>query len=151
MQTDTCCFIGHRTLNITPELRKRLSYIIEDLILEMQIDTFLFGSKSQFIELCYEIVSELKNKYPQINRIYIRAEFPYISDDYKKYLLQLYEDTYFPKTALGAGKAVYIKRNFEMINKSLFCIFFYDLNLKGRTKIAYDYATKKEKNIINLN
>ena len=69
----TCCFIGHRKIKKTAELKNNLSKIIERLITENDVDTFLFGSKSQFNDLCWELVTELKEKHPEIKRIYVRA------------------------------------------------------------------------------
>ena len=57
----TCYFFGHRRINETEELKSKLSREIEKLIVEKQVDTFLFGSKSQFDSLCLELVTE-KNK-----------------------------------------------------------------------------------------
>ena len=150
-----CCFIGHREINVTDELKEKLYVLIEHLIIEESIDTFLFGSKSQFDDLCYDIVTNMKKKYPHIKRIFVRAEYPYIDESYKAYLLESYEDTYFPKSVLGAGKASYVKRNCEMIENSCFCIVYYkeDYTPKGRksgTKIALDYAEKKKKTIIRF-
>ena len=152
---NTCCFIGHREINMTDELKEKLHMIIERLITEESIDTFLFGSKSQFDDLCYDIVTETKKKHPHIKRIFVRAEYPYIDESYKAYLLENYEDTYFPKSVLGAGKASYVKRNCEMIDNSRFCIVYYkeDYTPKSRksgTKIAFTYAEKKKKNIIRF-
>ena len=151
----TCCFFGHRTINETEELKSKLKEIIEKLIIEKQVDTFLFGSKSRFNSLSLELVTEIKERYPHIKRVYVRAEYPHISEDYKEYLLQNYEDTYYPKCVLGSGKAAYIKRNYEMINKSRFCIVYYNKHhspatRKSGTKIALDYATKKGKKIIKI-
>ena len=155
MKSNTCCFFGHRMINETEELKSKLKEVIEKLIIEENVDTFLFGSKSRFNSLCLEIVTEIKEKYPHIKRVYVRAEYPHISEDYKEYLLQNYEDTYYPKCVLSSGKAAYIKRNYEMINKSHFCIVYYDeqnapTTRKSGTKIAYDYATKKGKEIIKI-
>lgn len=155
MCKNTCCFIGHREITETKELKIKLEVIIEKLIAENSVDTFLFGSKSRFNDLCLEIVSELKEKYPDVKRIYVGAEYPYINDNYKKYLLESYEDTYFPKNITEAGKAVYIERNFEMIDKSGFCVLYYDTenattNRKSGTKIAIDYAVKKGEKVINV-
>ena len=152
---NTCCFIGHREINVTDELKEKLRVVIECLIVDENIDTFLFGSKSQFDDLCYDIVTEIKKKYPHIKRIFVRAEYPYIDESYEAYLLESYEDTYFPKSVLGAGKASYVKRNCEMIENSRFCIVYYkkDYSRKGRksgTKIAFDYAEKKKKTIIRF-
>ena len=67
----------------------------------------------------------------------------------------------------NAGKAVLIERNYEMINKSEFCIVYYnekylppkrkysrncifDYHPKSGTGIAYNYAVKNSKYIVNL-
>ncbi len=60
------------------------------------------------------------------------------------------------KTKYDAGRASYVERNQAMINDSDFCIFYYNKNYipktktKSGTKIAYEYALRKKKNIINL-
>ena len=152
---NTCCFFGHRTINETEELKAKLYKTIENLIVNDNVDTFLFGSKSRFDSLCLELVTKLKEKYPHIKRIYVRAEFPIISDEYKAYLLESYEDTYYPENLIDAGKAVYVERNIEMINRSLFCIVYYDesntpTTRKSGTKIALAYAIKHQKTILLL-
>ena len=126
MKENKCCFFGHRTINETEELKAKLIEIIEKLIVEKQVDTFLFGSKSRFNNLCVELVTEMKEKYPHIKRVYVRAEYPYISEHYKNYLLENYEDTYYPEKILNSGRASYVERNYEMIDNSQFCIVYYD-------------------------
>ncbi|MBQ9769103.1 MAG: DUF1273 family protein [Clostridia bacterium] len=156
MQEKTCCFIGHRTIDATEALKRKLTETIEKLITEEKVDTFLFGSKSEFNTLCLELVTALKEKYPDIKRIYIRAEYPVIDENYKAYLLKFYEETYFPEKMIGAGKAVYIERNLEMIERSRFCVFYYNgnkiqENRKSGTKIALDYAEKQNKKVLLFN
>ena len=163
----TCCFFGHRKLDETEELKNKLSEIIENLIVNEKVDTFFFGSKSQFDNLCHKIVTELKEKYPHIKRIYVRSAFQHIPDWYEDSLLQHYEDTYFPEHMDKAGKASYVERNQEMINKSDFCIVYYDENYapprrknnkrdlldyqpKSGTKVALNYAIKKGTCIKNV-
>ncbi|MBO5358890.1 MAG: DUF1273 family protein [Clostridia bacterium] len=155
MNEKICCFLGHREIKKTNELKKQLSAVIENLILNENINTFLFGSKSSFNSLCYKTVSEIKEKYLNIKRVYVRAEFAEIDEGYKMYLLERYEDTFFPENILKSGKAVYIKRNFYMIDQSNICVFYYDENYlpknrKSGTKIALDYAIKKNKKVIVL-
>lgn len=75
MKEKTCCFIGHRNINETEELKSKLCEIIEKLIVENSVDTFLFGSKSRFNSLCQETVTQIKEKYPHIKRVYVRAEY----------------------------------------------------------------------------
>ena len=155
MEDKTCCFFGHRTINETEELKLKLNEIIEKLIVDENVDTFLFGSKSRFNCLCLELVTKIKEKYPHIKRVYVRAEYPYISEHYKNYLLETYEDTYYPKHIIGSGKAAYVERNYEMIDNSQYCIVYYDeqnapTTRKSGTKIALDYAIRKQKHIIVL-
>ena len=164
---NACCFFGHRRIEESPQLIVRLKNAIELLILEQGVDTFYFGSKSAFDRLCLETVTELKKGHPHIKRIYVRAEFPYIDDGYKKYLLQSYEDTYYPEKLLRAGSASYVERNFEMIDRSKYCICYYDEHYtppkrkngkgdffealpKSGTKIAYEYAEKRKRVINNV-
>ena len=152
MSGATCCFVGHREIVKTDKLIKQLYLIIESLICDKGVKVFLFGSKSQFDSLCLEIVSALKEKYPFIKRVYVRAEYEYIDEAYLSYLLKSYDDTYYPKSLSGAGRSVYIKRNFHMIDKSDFCVIFYDekyapKNRKSGTLKALEYAKKKNKKI----
>ncbi len=152
MKENTCCFFGHRTINETEELRKKLTETIERLITDKNVDTFLFGSKSRFDSLCLELVTKIKEKYPHVERIYVRAEFPVINDEYKSYLLKSYEDTYYPEKIMNSGRAAYVERNHEMIDNSKYCIVYYDevnapTTRKSGTKIALDYALKKGREV----
>ena len=70
-----------------------------------------------------------------------------------------------PEKALNAGRAVYTERNHEMINNSDICVVYFKtdkfpsgnkngkhdlLNIgKSGTGIAYKYAVRKNKTIIN--
>ena len=155
MEENSCCFLGHRKLNETELSKTELIDIIEGLIMFKNVDTFFFGSKSQFDTMCLAIVTKLKERYSHIKRIYVRAEFPYINDDYKAYLLNFYDETYFPENLYDAGKAVYVERNYEMIDKSKYCVFYYNEaciphKRKSGTKIALDYAVKKNKVVIKV-
>lgn len=157
------CFIGHRNIEKTDELISLLRDTIVTLI-DKGVTTFLFGSKSEFDTLSWKIVTELKKNYPLIKRVYVRAVYPHIDKSYEEYILQSYEETYFPIKLENAGKFSYVERNYEMIDNSTYCVFYYNedyipplnrntlLPSSGNsgTKIAYEYATKKKKIIINL-
>lgn len=163
----TCCFFGHRKITDIQQLQEKLYKTIEELIVCENVSVFLFGSKSDFDLLCREVVSNMKQKYPYIHRIYVRAEYQYISADYEKYLLQTCDETYYSERAVNGGKAVYVERNQDMIDKSTFCIVYYipgyeppkkkysrrdssSFQPKSGTQIAYEYAKKKKKHIINI-
>ncbi len=162
-----CCFFGHRKTPDTEELRTKICETVERLIVDENIDTFLFGSRSQFDSLCHELVTKCKEKYPHIKRVFVRAEYPFIDENYRAFLFEDYEDTYYPEHMVNAGKASYVERNCEMIDKSSVCVIYYspdyspprrrasrsaltDYQPKSGTKIAYDYAVKKKRKIINL-
>ena len=163
----TCCFFGHRRIEKTPELTEKLKKIVEDLNVSRGVHTFLFGSKSEFNSLCLRVVTEIKTKYPHITRVYVRAGYPDISDCYKEYLLECYEETYFLEKIRCAGRAAYVERNQEMINQSQFCVVYYDkaylpppkkygkgvfreVQPKSGTGIAYAYAVQQKLQIINV-
>ena len=157
------CFIGHRTIQTNEELISSLKETILNLI-HKGATTFLFGSMSAFDRLSWEAVTALKATYPFIKRVYVRSSYPHIDESYKNYLLESYEATYFPTKLENAGKSSYVERNYEMIDSSTYCVFYYNeyyvpsLNRQALspskrnsgTKIAYHYAVKKNKTIINL-
>ena len=162
-----CCFIGHRKIEITDELEKKVKDYIENLIVNENVRVFLFGSRSQFDDLCYCLVSNLKEKYSDIKRVYVRSQYEFIDESYEKYLLGFYEETYFPERCKGAGKISHVVRNQAMIDDSDFCLFYYDENYippqrkwsrrdfftyqpKSGTALAYKYAKQKTKNIYNF-
>lgn len=158
----SCSFFGHRNTVATPELCEKLRKTILYLIEEKGVRLFLFGSRSRFDELCLKTVTELQKKHPEIKRVYVRSQYPYIGETYKDYLMESYDDTLMPSKVEKAGKASYVERNEEMINASDFCVFYYNenyvpntaRNAKSGTRLAYQYATRKSKDgtktIINL-
>lgn len=160
------CFIGHREVKKTEELMQLLKETTEILI-NKGVTAFLFGSMSDFNKYAWEAVTSLKEKYHFIKRVYVRSGWQYIDKTYEEYLLGFYEETYFPQKIEKAGKYSYVERNYEMIDESAYCVFYYDKNYlphqsgkaqngtlpksrKSGTKIAYEYATRKQKQILNL-
>ena len=159
------CFIGHRKINDTPELRERLKSIFLNLI-EHGTTNFIFGDHSAFDSLCYELVTELKEKYPEIKRINFRKDYEDTDDYTMQFLIKGYEESICPKGVGNAGRASYAERNQAMIRESDVCIFYYDENYlpsrrktsrhdlcdyqpKSGTALAYTYAKSKKKTIIN--
>ena len=156
------CFIGHRTIEKNEELIGLLKETIITLI-HKGVSSFLFGGRGEFDNVSWEVVTQLKQNYPFVKRIYVRSAYPNIDKSYEEYLLKSYEDTYFPPKLRKAGKYSYVERNYEMIDNSTYCVFYYNENYvlkskqtsqqsngKSGTKIAYQYAIRKKKEIINL-
>ena len=162
----TCCFIGHRNTEKTEELENRIYSLCYELIANRGVKRFLFGSKSNFDTICLSVLDRLKQEFVSITRIYVRAEYQLIDEDYRKYLLEFYDDTYFPQKLEKAGVASYVERNRIIIEESDYCVFYYEKNYipetkhskdalyqrkpKSGTALAYGYAKKKNKKIINL-
>lgn len=170
MKISVCSFFGHRKVELTDDLKQNLKICIEKLIVENNVQRFLFGSKSSFNDICHFVVTELKVKYPNIKRVYYtcksetctleidRQEQEKVFSRILKQEIHLlgFEEEFEHKTKYTAGKASYIERNQAMINDSDFCVFYYDNNYipksktNSGTKIAYEYAERKNKNVINL-
>lgn len=166
----TCSFFGHRKLETTITLKQKIRICIEEMITKYNVQTFVFGSKSKFNDLCHLIVSELKEKYPNIKRIFytckserctLEIEREKLEKLYSRLLNQEicllgFEKEFEHKTKHEAGRASYIERNQAMINDSDYCVFYYDknyvpsTNTNSGTKIAYEYAVRKKKKVINL-
>lgn len=159
------CFIGHRTVEKTEELISSLKETIAALI-NKGVTSFLFGGMGEFDNLSWKVVTELKEIFPSIKRVYVRSAYQYIDKSYEEYLLKFYEETYFSPKLENSGKYSYVERNYEMIDNSTYCVFYYDenyvpqlkrqlkhnmlLQCNSGTKIAYKYAIRKKKEIINL-
>ena len=171
----TCCFIGHRQVILTLEELNNLKSVIENLILKENVLEFYFGSNSQFNNICHNLLTELKEKYPKVIRKFFNCKSEYcvlksergkleerasiiLNKDIK--FLGMEGDVNFDKkfkTTLNS----YIVRNQAMIDSSDYCIFYYNENyvpttkkqsqskISG-TKLAYEYAVRKNKQIINV-
>ncbi len=150
-KTKSCSFIGHRKIEDKESIKIKLAEIVERLISE-NVDTFIVGSRSDFNALSREVLDKKKVKYPHIKRIYVRAEYPDINEDYENYLLERCEETYFPEKIRNAGKSIYIERNCIMIDNADICAIYLnkDYPPKSGTGMAYEYALDKKREIINL-
>lgn len=163
----TVCFIGHRKIEVTDNLEQELTEYIEYLILNENVKVFLFGSRSEFDNLCYDVVSKLKEKYPDIKRVNVRCTYEYLPDMYMKFYLEDYEESIYPKECINSGKISYVRRNQAMVDDSDYCIFYYNENYlpprrkyakrcvtdyqpKSGTALAYHYAEQKKKIIKNF-
>ena len=161
----SCSFFGHRGTPQTEELKQKMKEVVERLIVEEGVYTFLFGSRSYFDELCHIVVTELKEKYPQIRRIaYLcKHESVCLVGAGTRLRGQIKEitgrDTYVPEyeeikksdRVNSAGRASYVERNQWMINESdlaIFCISEEEKSVKSGTLLAYKFSIKCQKNSI---
>lgn len=165
----TCSFFGHRDVQITDELKQKVKDIVKNLIICHDVDTFLFGSRSNFDSLCHLVVTELKEKYTKIKRVAYtcKSESCILESEIQKWeeiyshlekrelhLLGVEEEVEH-KTKYTAGRASYIERNQAMINDSDFCVFYYKINyqpkVRKRSKNQVTYYQPKSDTFLAYN
>lgn len=65
-----CSCFGHQKINITIELRRKVESFIRHLIKYEDYDIFYFGGFSDFDDLCWQVVSELRKEFPHVQRYF---------------------------------------------------------------------------------
>ena len=164
----TCSFFGHRDMEQTEELKEKVKETVERLIVEDGVDTFLFGSRSKFDELCHIVVTELQKTYPNIRRIAYLCKHETVclvgaGTSLKQKIKDLtgrdeyvgeYEEIKKSDRVNSAGRACYVERNQWIINDSEFAIMHYEnsksMNRHSGTFLIYGYAQQKGKILINV-
>ena len=160
-----CSFFGYRDTAQTEELKQKVREIVERLIVEEEVDTFLFGSRSKFDELCHMVVTEFQEKYPKIRRVAYLCKHETVSlagagIELKRKIKELtgrdiyvaeYEEIKKSDRVNSAGRASYVERNQWMIDESERVVFFidgvYQTGKSGTIKSA-KYAKMKNKKCI---
>ena len=101
-----CCFIGHRKICVNDDLINHLKELILKLI-KIGVNNFIFGSNSEFDNLCYQIVYEYKKIYD------IKLINYCCGKEIRKF-----DEIKIPANTRNAGKYIYIERNKAMIDDS---------------------------------
>ena len=146
-----CSFFGHSDIEINNSLIIKLTLEIEKLILN-NFNIFYFGGFGDFDELCYQIVSSLKEKYTHIKRVHCLSNPQHIRPNKRprwlndrkcdEYIyLDLEFDYYYSR--------IYY-RNCEMIKKSDIIIFYVENRENSGAYKALQYAKKKKKPFVNI-
>ncbi len=168
-----CCFIGHRKIEDKPRVKEAVEKVVGELIEQKGERTFLFGSRSEFDDICHAVVTEFQKTYPDIVRINYNCKSEYVVKKEERAQLEKgwrelfkkevtfndYEQGKISDRVYNAGKASYVERNQDMINDSEVCVMFYrssySIARDGRktasgTEIAYKYAMQRKKTVINI-
>ena len=162
-----CSFFGHRDTPQTEELKQKVKETVERLIVEEGVDTFLFGSRSSFNELCHIVVTELKVKHPHIRRIAYLCKHEtacFVGEGMmmKQQIKKLtgrdeyvgeYEDIKKSDRVNSAGRASYVERNYWMIDESDITFIHIDKgycikNRNSGTALIYRYAKSRKRIIV---
>lgn len=155
------CFIGHRTVADGEQIKIKL-YDIILMLIKNGADIFLFGSKSEFNSLCYEVVADIRKQFPNIKRVNYSIPNKVIPtskeerEEYEKFFSEMfkckvnfedYEECVKSQKSMKANKNAYIMRNQEMIDNSDVCVFYYNKDYlppkrKSSNKFLPDYQPK---------
>ena len=147
-----CSFFGHREVEITDDLLTALTKEIMKAV-SFGCRVFYFGGYGAFDELCYEVVTRIKeeNSELDIRRIYCVSREVYLRKRVRYFIPENYDEVIYLMPAFdGWYKSIYF-RNCAMIDKSDFVIFYAENREGSGAYKAYKYAkNKKEKRIVNL-
>ncbi len=147
----TCSCFGHTYVDITDDLisrtRKEIDRAIED-----GVRIFLFGGRSDFDDLCYDLVTEKKNSDPRLN---IQRVFCFSLDSqFRKpprwYEKKEYESFECPTKRVNYWYTAIFFRNVAMIDQSDLILFCVEQRENSGAYKTYQYAVKTHKKIVNL-
>lgn len=139
-----CCFAGHRDIYNTEELSKRLTVLIEKLIIEENVTEFWVGHYGRFDAISSEAVKSIKNKYPDIE---LNLVIPYLTkviNEYREEYYAKYDNILIADIPEKTPKNLQIlKCNEYMVKKSDFIICYIMYSWGGAAKTV-EYAKKKK-------
>lgn len=163
MKYKTCCFIAPYSTRLSDDDIKKLELILNDIVINANVRTFLFGFQTDIDFVCYRILKNIKDKYPNIKLIYLQKGFKNLIKKNYKDKFKLYDKSYYPKKDACTGELSPFKRHEIYIDNSDYCIFYQrkddkdikvfdssNLPLDIDKTIAYNYAMQKKKEIINI-
>ena len=147
----SCSVFGTSKMVITDELKKRLRNVFIDL-LEKDFRIFYFGGFSEFDDVCYQIITELKLEYPDIHRIFCVADPRWQRPSKRPRWLneETYEEIIYLDLDFDWWYTRIYYRNCEMINLSDYVVFYAPENNSSGAYKALKHAKLKKKDFINL-
>ena len=152
MEEKICSFFGHRTVEITKDLYATTAAEIKKSV-ELGCRIFYFGGYGDFDELCYKIVTKMKEENPalQIKRIYCVSQERYLYKKVRYFNRENYDEIiYLTPSFNGWYKSIYF-RNCAMVDNSDVIIFYAEERENSGAYKTYKYAKKqKGKRMVNL-
>ena len=135
-------FCGHSKIADKETVRKRLTAEISELLLD-GYRKFYLGGYGDFDNLAAAVLSELKEVYPDMERLLI---IPYIDREYNT---AQYDGTMYPPLENVPKRFAISRRNKWMVDQASVVIAYVDHDWGGAAK-TLEYAVKKGLQIINL-
>ncbi len=138
-------------MNITERLRAKVKDCVCALI-EEGARTFLFGGMSDFDDLVYDIVTDIRDAQPELG---VRRTFCFPLDKNlhkppRWFRRKQYEALECPMKSFDYWYTSLYYRNCAMIDKSDVVLFYVEPGKEGGARKALDYANKSHKRVINF-
>lgn len=147
----TCSCFGHSVVDITDELIERTRTEIDRAIRD-GVRIFLFGGRSDFDDLCYDLVTEKKNADPKLNieRVFCFALEKQLAKPPVWFVQKEYEALECPTKHFDYWYTAIYFRNLAMVDRSDLALFYAEQRKNSGAYKTYLYAVKKHKRIVNL-
>ena len=147
-------FLGPEKKELDGEVIERLVDEIAKLVVNEGAEIFLFTDTGDFDRECYDIVTALKVLYPQIQRVYVRAEF---EDDDKrlKEIMKRYEHSFYHDIVRSSGVLAELTRREVMARSCDVLITYFSTNfvtprIQSEEEVAAETVQKRKKRVINV-
>ena len=146
-----CSCFGHFNVDITEELRARTSKEIDKAVAD-GVRIFLFGGRSDFDDLVYDIVTDKKAQAPQfdIKRIFCFPLYKQLLKPPNWFNKKEYEGYDCPCKHFDWWYTSIYYRNCAMIDKSDLVLFYAEKRQNSGAYKAYKYAVKARKSLVNF-
>ena len=155
VQEKTCCVSGHRQIaeGERDPLANAALTVMESLMTEQGVDTFLLGGALGFDTLAAQLVLLLKHINPQLRMVLVlpcQNQDKYWSPTDRaiyRDMIQRADDVIY--TAAAYHNGCMQKRNRYMVEHSRFCLCYCQKSTGG-TAYTMQYAVKKGLTVINI-
>ena len=122
------------------------------LITKENVKYFYFGGFSEFDDLCWQVITELKLKYPCVYRIFCLSDPRHqrLSKRPRWIKDENYEEITYLDLKYDYWYTRIYYRNCEIIDRSDFVIFYVTYTEQSGAYKALQYANRTKKQIINV-
>ena len=142
------CFGGFKNIKKVG-IKESLEVLFEYLIDKDKFDVFCFGGLGEFDELCFEVVSKLKQRYKNISLTLILPQNKTLARE-----IEFKQKGRFDKTITMTNKEVLklpiLSRNIEMAKASEFVVFYANENGNSNESKVLKIAKERHIPFVNL-
>lgn len=148
MENKVCCCFGHREIYL--DFSRCLEDVIEELIVENGVNTFMTGGMGQFDGKFAAAVRSKKNKYPEIKLILVYPYFTQELNRNKEWYEHNFDSIIIPSELSGIHYKSAIKaRNRWIVDNSDYIVAMFTVLLVGHTTLFDMLKNKRKRYIIS--